>query len=219
MALFNDLLRLSGKLGGEVNRIKNMVLVCPQCMTACSLAPSALGPGRRDVECHSCGHVWNTGGGRGHGGKRRNMAKIAAFVAVCALLLGGAFYARTGIARLVPGTAGLYAALNVPVNLRGLEFRNVTAETTVEDGISVLSVRGDIVNVTSTPTPIPPIRFSMRDKAKVEIYHWTGAADAEELDPAGRAAFATLLASPPIAGEEVEIRFDGSTARTVDGAL
>ena len=216
--MLNGLLSLTGKLGVEFNRIKTMMLVCPQCMTARAVAHAALRPRRREVKCRNCGHVWNAGGGGDRRGARRQTAtRAAAFAAAFAVLVGGALYARTEIARLLPGMAGLYAVLGAPVNLRGLEFRNVTAEIAVEDGISLLSVRGDIVNVTSRPIKVPPIRFSMRDGGKVEIYHWIGAADAQQLAPAGQAAFATLLAAPPITGEQVEIRFDGSAARAAGG--
>ena len=148
-----------------------------------------------------------------------NRTKVAAFAAAVSLVAGGALYARTEIARVLPGAAGLYAALGYPVNPRGLEFRDVTVETAIEEGLSVLSVSGSVVNMTGRSRAVPPIRYSVRDKMQVEIYHWVGEADARELVPAGRTAFATRLASPPIAGEQVQIRFVGDGRRAADGSL
>lgn len=187
-----------------------MKLACPECQTPCGVVRAAQGPGGGQVRCHNCGHVWMPSGAAVKGAARLRMAaRVAALAAAAALIAGGALYARTGIARLLPGAAGLYAAVGYPVNLRGVEFRDVTVETTVEEGVSVLSVRGHVVNVTKKSVAVPTIRFAVRDGARVEIYRWLGETDASELAPAESAAFLSRLASPPIAGEDIEIRFVG----------
>lgn len=192
-----------------------MILACPECMTGYEVANGEFPAGGRDVKCHKCGHEWfaasdGTGASPNASGSRKRAAgKVAIFIATLALVAGGVLYARTGIVRLLPGTGALYAALGMPVNLRGLEFQNITVETEIEDGLTVLSVRGEIVNLTDKPTIIPAIRYSMRDAAGLEIYHWIGVAAAPKVSPAGRAMFFTRLASPPIAGEHVTIRFVG----------
>jgi hypothetical protein len=157
--------------------------------------------------------------GGGGGQRRKAVARAAAFAAAISIVTGGVLYGRTEIARLVPGAAGLYAALGYPVNLRGLEFRDVTVETAIEEGLLVLSVSGNVVNLTGKPLAVPPIRYSMRDAARVEIYRWIGEAAARELAPAASAVFATHLASPPIAGAHIEIRFVDGDGRAADGGL
>ena len=134
-------------------------------------------------------------------------SRVAAFAAAFGLIAAGLLYFRAEMVRVLPGTASLYAALGAPVNLRGLEFQNVSVDTVVEDGLSILSVRGEVVNLTDRPLAVPGIRFSVRDEARREIYHWTGQAEQNRVAPKDRARFSTRLASPPIAGEQVQIRF------------
>lgn len=132
------------------------------------------------------------------------MVAIAAILAVCA---GGLFYFRSGVVGIAPGTAQLYAALGQPVNLQGLEIHNVGYETAVEDGLSVLSVRGEVVNVSDQTIAIPEIGYTLRDNKLQELYYWTGKATRREIAPAERVTFVTRLAAPPLGAEHVEIRF------------
>ena len=48
---------------------------------------------------------------------------------------------------VAPQTASLYAAIGLPVNLRGLAFANVTTAKETNDGVPVLLVEGTIVSI------------------------------------------------------------------------
>ena len=200
-----------------------MIIACPDCMSGYEVASGEFPAGGGDVKCHKCGHVWfaaadSTGARAKSGGSRgRAAGKVAIFIAALALVAAGALYARTGIVRLLPGTGTLYAALGMPVNLRGLDFQNITVETDIEDGRTVLSVRGEIVNLTGKQMIVPAIRYSLRDAAGLEIYHWIGVAAAPKVSPAGSVTFLTRLASPPTAGEDVTIRFVGGAEAAAKG--
>src|SRR5262249_34476373 len=47
---------------------------------------------------------------------------------------------RTDVVRVVPQTASLFAAIGLPVNLRGLAFSDVTTVTEAHDGVTMLVV-------------------------------------------------------------------------------
>ena len=53
---------------------------------------------------------------------------------------------RTDFVRLLPQTASFYAALGLPVNLRGLDFDNLTTSTEQHENVPILVVEGAVVN-------------------------------------------------------------------------
>lgn len=150
------------------------------------------------------------------GRRARNPAvAVAAVAAALALLVAGALSARESVVRHLPGTARIFAALGYPVNLRGLEFQNVTFRTEIDNGVPVLAVSGDIVNVTARTVRVPDIRYSLRNATRHEVYHWTGRAQAGEVAPEARTGFLTRLASPPLAADHLQIHFVDPAPRRV----
>lgn len=131
----------------------------------------------------------------------------AALIAFVASTLYSAFRFREDIAVLWPTTAKLYAAVDKPVNLRGIEFRNVAYERQAENGLPVLAVKGEIVNVSRERRVLPRLRVGLRDKNQRELYHWTFALPEKELAPQQAAEFATRLSSPPVEARDLEVRF------------
>lgn len=147
--------------------------------------------------------------GRVPGGGSRAIKKVVALAACLALAAGSLVYFRGAVVRTLPGTAHLFAAAGYPVNLRGLEFRDVSFENLTENGVPVLAIRGHVVNITGKQLTVPELRFSLRDTMQQEIYHWTARPDQRDVAPAGRTGFKTRLASPPSGVEQVQIRFAG----------
>jgi hypothetical protein len=86
---------------------------------------------------------------------------ILALACVVAALIGW----RGTIVRNAPQMASLYAAIGLPVNLRGLTFTDVKVSRDVHDGVSVLMVEGAIVSTASRPVEVPRLRFAMRNEA------------------------------------------------------
>jgi predicted Zn finger-like uncharacterized protein len=114
---------------------------------------------------------------------------------------------RTDIVRLLPQTAPLYAAIGLPVNLRGLAFENVKSSMEDQDGLAVLVVQGAIHNVTGRAAKVPQIRLAVRNRGADEIYAWT-ARPARSILAAGETlAFRARLASPPKDTRDVQVRF------------
>lgn len=127
---------------------------------------------------------------------------VAAVVAVVAVLS-----LRESIVRMVPGLAGTYAAIGLPVNLRGLEFRDVKTTQETQDGVPVLVIEGEVVNVARHPVEVPRVRISVLGPAQQELYAWTTLLQRSILADNEKVAFRSRLASPPPNGKEVMVRF------------
>ena len=67
---------------------------------------------------------------------------ILALFFVDTLLVGW----RSDFVRALPQTASFYAAMGLPVNLRGLSFDGVTTATEQHEGVPILVVEGNVVN-------------------------------------------------------------------------
>jgi predicted Zn finger-like uncharacterized protein len=122
---------------------------------------------------------------------------------------------RADIVRMVPAMASLYAAIGMPVNVRGLEFRDVKIGSE-DDGMNVLVVEGTIVSTSRHAVEVPRLRFSLRNVAGREIYSWTAQAGRSVLGPGESLPFRSRLSSPPEDAHDVLVRFFNS--RDISGA-
>lgn len=114
---------------------------------------------------------------------------------------------REAVVRVVPDLAGLYAAAGLPVNLRGLEFRDMTTVETMENGVPQLVVRGTIANVRDEDAEVPRLRLAVRSVSGREIFVWTAMPGRAELKGGETSQFFAQLASPPAEGRDVAVRF------------
>jgi hypothetical protein len=128
---------------------------------------------------------------------------VMTLFAINAALIGW----RVEIVRVLPQTASLFAAIGLPVNLRGLTFEKVTSARELQDGVTVLVVEGSIVNIAAGPIEVPRLRLSVRNASGGEIYTWTALPDRPLLAPGETLPFRTRLASPPAEGRDVQVRF------------
>jgi predicted Zn finger-like uncharacterized protein len=128
---------------------------------------------------------------------------ILALLALDAALIGW----RADVVRSAPQTASLYAAIGLPVNLRGLTFADVTTATETHDGVPVLVVEGTIVSASPRIVEVPRLRFSVRNRSGQEVYAWTAVPSRSVLGPGESLSFRSRLASPPPDAREVLVRF------------
>ena len=143
-------------------------------------------------------------------GKRRRRWSLPVLpIAILALIaLDAALIAwRADVVRVAPQTASLYAALGLPVNLRGLSFNDVATATETHDGVLVLVVEGTIASASTRVVEVPRLRFSVRNAAGQEIYAWTALPTRSILPPGETLAFRSRLASPPPDARHVLVRF------------
>jgi predicted Zn finger-like uncharacterized protein len=124
------------------------------------------------------------------------------------ILLDAALIAwRADVVRVAPQTAALYAALGMPVNLRGLTFNDVVITTETLEGVQVLVVEGVIASTARRAVEVPRLRFSVRNAKGQEIYAWTALPARNVLAPGETLPFRSRLASPPPEAADVLVRF------------
>jgi len=129
---------------------------------------------------------------------------LAATIAVVA---GLSVSYRYSIVKTLPGTARLYAQLGMPVNVRGMSFANVVYTRDFENGLPILAIKGEVVNLTDEKKPLPRVRFGLLDATDQELYYWTVKVDKKPIGPNARVKFVTRLASPPAAAQGLIVRF------------
>lgn len=115
--------------------------------------------------------------------------------------------ARDAIVRLAPATARFYAAIGLPVNLRGVAIESLRATTIEDGGARVLLVAGEIVNLRATETAVADLRITLRGDDGRELYVWTTRGAKDRLAAGERAPFRARLASPPDGVRDVLVKF------------
>jgi hypothetical protein len=109
--------------------------------------------------------------------------------------------------RHLPQTARLYAALGYPVNLRGIEIRNVRSRMAEEGEDSVLVVDGELANVSGRRLDVPRLHFSLTGADGRPLYAWDAPAERPALEPGESLSFRRRLAAPPAEARDVSVRF------------
>ena len=145
------------------------------------------------------------------GGRARWTAIVLVLFAVNVALVG----ARNEVVRYLPQTASLFAAIGLPVNLRGLAFENVRIFSETQDGMTILLIQGKVVSTANRTVAVPRLRFSARNAAGQEIYSWTAKPERGTLGPGESLDFKSRLAAPPAGAKDVMVRF--FTAHDVAG--
>ncbi|HHK74419.1 MAG TPA: hypothetical protein ENJ57_04555 [Rhizobiales bacterium] len=149
---------------------------------------------------------------------RRRVLKLAAMAAALALLAGGGIYYRMAVCTYVPALAGLYEAIGLPVNLLGVDFAGVELTRKYENGFPLLSIQGEVVNVSGRVRQVPDVRLGLKGPGGQEIYHWSINVGRTRLGPDQRVKFVTRLASPPEEASKLILKFDTPRQRRL-GAL
>lgn len=121
--------------------------------------------------------------------------------------LYGVVHYRRDIVAFWPSTVRLYEAAGAPINLVGFELSNVSYERQDENGLPVLAISGEVLNVSGETKRVPRLRVGLRDENQQELYHWTFALAESDLEPDTKATFVTRLSSPPPAARDLEVRF------------
>jgi predicted Zn finger-like uncharacterized protein len=137
----------------------------------------------------------------------RRLVSLPMLIVAMAAILLAALNWRAAVVRHFPQTASLYAAIGLPVNLRGLFFEDVKSRTELHDGVTVLMVEGTIVNLTTRTLEVPRLRLSLRNGVGHEVYAWTAPPSKSTLGSGNGLPFRARLASPPPDGRDVIVRF------------
>jgi predicted Zn finger-like uncharacterized protein len=145
--------------------------------------------------------------------KQRTRAAVAAGVVwagmaaslMVLILLSVVF--RVQVVKVWPRTAGVYAALKLPVNPLGLTPDNVTASQSLQNGHAALIVTGAERNVATQTVAPAPMRVSVYDKSGVRLLTRVVRPSATPIAPGESRAFAASFVDPPMAGVQVGVDF------------
>lgn len=137
-------------------------------------------------------------------------AVAAGWIGLAAILFlivwGGVRY-RDAIASAWPQTSSVYALLGLPVNARGLAFTEVNYRRGTEAGQQVLTVQGNVVNVSGRELAVPQIEVTLTDNDRRQIDRWLFSAGVPRLKPGQKIAFATRRTNPPDDARHLEMTF------------
>lgn len=136
-------------------------------------------------------------------------AGLVVFVILPLVMLG-----RATVVRAMPRSASLFAAIGLPVNLRGVDLRDVVAFRNPAEGAAPaqLVVEGDLVGVARERVAVSPIEVEVRDAHDQPLYRWTVAPPRAGLEPTETARFRASLSAPPPQGSRVQVRFADAAA-------
>ncbi len=137
----------------------------------------------------------------------RGSPRWTAIILVLAVFDLALIGARTAVVRALPQTASLFAAIGLPVNLRHLQFEQVSISKQAQDGAPTLIVQGAIVSQAGKPVAVPRLRFAARNAAGQEVYTWTAPPPLSILEPGARTEFRSQVATPPVEAHDVMVRF------------
>ncbi|MDP4005604.1 zinc-ribbon domain-containing protein [Methylobacterium sp. NEAU K] len=123
--------------------------------------------------------------------------------------------ARTSVVRAIPQSAGLFARIGLPVNIRGIEIRDVVAfSNPAEDGRPAeLVVEGDLVGIARSDVPVSALSVEIRDAGGRVVRTFPVSAPRAVLGTAETARFRGSLTSPPANGRAVVLRFADAESR------
>lgn len=163
-------------------------------------APAAPPPKRRQPEARGRKAPRRAGQA---GRSLRNLAAAAAVVVGLPSLV----LFRADVVAAAPGTASLYAAMGLPVNLVGLKLAAIRSVLVEENGTPVLEVSGDITNVGRAARAVPPLRISIEGESGAGLDAWSVRAAEGELEIGRTVPFQVRLTAPPPGSRRVEVTF------------
>lgn len=216
-----------------------MIITCPACSTRYMVEPPALGSAGRRVRCNKCGHSWMqsppddlpkavTGGdgelrlspaaARAAEARKKARQKGAIGWLVFLVIVGGglaSLYAfRQPVVDAWPPAARLYAQMGIKIQVlgEGLEIRPPQVAQADQDGTTVLTVSGEIINTTEEEKDVPNLRGVLLDADNHEIQHWNFTAGQARLLPGEIANFETDVVNPNPGAANIQIVFTSEPA-------
>ena len=123
----------------------------------------------------------------------------AVLVVVVGAIVAGGVFAREQIVAAWPPAAKFYQLVRLPVEQAApvFDFRNVRSSQEVENGVLVLSVTGEVVNLSEVALRVPKLRVVLHDEAERELVRWLVSLPRARLEPGESVAFTTRREKPP----------------------
>jgi hypothetical protein len=142
-----------------------------------------------------------------HQKRQRALRNWAAYLVFALAPFAAAALFPEAVVSAAPIAIKAYDRLGYDINIYGLELRRVERQHAIINGTRVLSVKGDILNVSDDQQKLPWLRFALEDAGGKELYHWTLDTAARPLRAGEHTGFTTRVASPPEGAYNLKIRF------------
>ncbi len=139
--------------------------------------------------------------------KQRRLRNWGFFGAFAVLPFLAAALLPETVVGAVPISLKAYQAVGYDVNIYGLDIRRVERQHAIVEGKRILTLKGDISNISNDTRRIPWLRFALVDATGKEIYNWTLDTGARPLRAGETTGFVTRIQAPPEAAQNVKIRF------------
>jgi hypothetical protein len=133
--------------------------------------------------------------------------KALSFLALSLFATTLAIQQRQKLVDAVPRLAPIYSRLGLPVNLLGLEIRNIKAQILTEGAYSVLAIEGQLANVKKETNSVPSLQIAIMAPDGQQIYHWLAEAPKSRLNSGEVTYFRARLTAPPDQADKVIIQF------------
>lgn len=208
-----------------------MLIVCPTCSSSYLIRATEIGAEGRLVRCGACQNSWQVGGAsqqtiasgddateasekteeisslsskepvrtKSHASRRMALGGLAAAAIASAFIMPIgkiADVARTLIGRVIPVD-----------RFAELDFHKVSSQLVAENDEIFLIVEGEIIAKSGENRTMPGLALTIRGEGQDQIFRWTVKPPAETISAGAPIPFKVRLASPPITGREVLIRF------------
>lgn len=145
------------------------------------------------------------------------MAAAMAVVVVAALIF------RIDVVRIMPGSAGAYAAVGLPVNTVGLviDRDSIKAQPSMQEGHAAVTITGAIRNITEHAVTAPPLRVELLSKDDKRVAGQLAAAADARIPPGEVRHFSITFLDPPRSAKDLQIGFatEPGAAKAVKTAL
>ena len=203
-----------------------MIITCPNCGTQYFADDSTIGESGRTVKCTACDHSWfvhpqgtvhdpeesadtqtdsaQEAYRRAMTTQRNRQSRAAAILSwlitasIFFMLGAGAVVLRQDVVKIWPASASVYRFAGLEVNRFGLDFTYQEASRTFDGTTPVLTVRGQVKNVSNTIQQTPKVRVSIRDELKRELDHVIADIAPLRLEPGALGDFTAEITNPPV---------------------
>ena len=190
------------------------------------IAEEFLASGQQEFECPECAFFWHyppdavasatktkpaarrgfslPGNSIGWTTARRGWSVFALSVCIGAAIL---ISMPETVVRILPASAKIYAKAGKQIDPQGIAFRDLSYTRTLEGGVMVLAINGEISNTSALSKNVPVLRLALQDRSAQEIFTWRVKIKDDVLAPGQAVKFTTKLPSPPENAGAVQIRF------------
>lgn len=147
----------------------------------------------------------------------------AAMAAAMAAVVIAALIFRIDVVRIMPGAAGAYAAVGLPVNTVGLviDRGGIKAQPLMKDGHAAVVVTGAIRNITEHEVVAPPLRVELLNGEGKRVAGQLAATQNARIPPGEVRHFSLTFMDPPRTAKDLQVGFavEAGAATAVKAAL